>query len=301
MKITRKPLLLIVIVVFAMGGYAQPQLQRYLPSFTGTNSSVAPPDGFTLSVNQAIVSLNTYYDGSGNIIGDNLKVYVPVTLPVLIYVPKFKVLGATYSTLVIFPIMNVAPFLNDVDIDPSKIGVGNIFFQPIGLNWKFNNFFLSTAYGVHTPTGRYKPNANDNISRGFWTHQFSLGGTYFLGKNSFWNISAMNRFEFHGKVEGLDIYPGTNWTMDWGLGRAISKSWAVGITGYVARQLQFETGANAAKDKTKYASQGLGGEITWIPSKKVLVQMRAYQDVGTVINSPRKTFVMLTINWFINN
>ena len=87
--------------------FGQVQLQRYMPSFTGTNSSVAPPDGFTLSVNQAIISINKFYDGSGNLIGDNLKTNVPVTLPILIYVPKFKVFNATYSTLVIFPIMNV--------------------------------------------------------------------------------------------------------------------------------------------------------------------------------------------------
>ena len=290
-----------LIILFTINVISQTQMQRYLPSFSGTNSALSTPEGFTLSINPVLISIKSFNDGKRNTIGDAKTINVPVTILGLIYVPKFKLFGASYTTVIMVPIMNMAPFLNTAEMDPSKLGVGNILIQPFGLNWELDDFYIATAYGIHTQTGRYSVNANDNLSRGFWTQMLSLGGTYQFGNDKTWNISAMNRFEFHGKMEGLDLKPGNNWTLDWGFGKSLSKKWAIGLTGYVGRQFQKESGNDAGKDNTKYASQGIGGEVTWFASNKISLQLRGYHDVGKIINVPKKNSIMLSFNWFINN
>ena len=74
-------------------------MQRYLPSFSCTNSALSTSEGFTLSINPVLISIKSFHDGTGNTIGDVTTINVPVTILGLIYVPKFKLFGALQAGL----------------------------------------------------------------------------------------------------------------------------------------------------------------------------------------------------------
>ena len=71
----------------------------HLPSFSGTNSALSAPEGFTLNTNSVLISIKSFHDGTGNTIGDVTTINVPVTILGLIYVPKFKLFGALQAGL----------------------------------------------------------------------------------------------------------------------------------------------------------------------------------------------------------
>ena len=88
-----------LIIFFTLNVNSQTQMQRYLPSFSGTNSALSAPEGFSFSFNPVLISIKSFNDGKGNTIGDASTINVPVTILGLIYVPKFKLFGALQAGL----------------------------------------------------------------------------------------------------------------------------------------------------------------------------------------------------------
>jgi len=66
----------------------------------------------------------------------------------------------------------------------SSFGAGDVFVEPLWLDWSFKHWDLGLAYGFYAPVGRYDTETmnlpavgpitveeEDNIGLGFWTHQ----------------------------------------------------------------------------------------------------------------------------------
>jgi len=289
-----------IVFLLSQETIAQPELPRSLPSFTGTKSALPPPDQVTAAIRGVFLAYDEFYDGTGDHVILDEKLNIFTIVPMVFYGYPKKLWGTKVAGVIAIPIVNLTPVTNNQNAQTTSPGIGDIFFQPVWLSWVKGDLYFALGYGIHTKTGYYKKGGQNNRGKGYYTHQISVGGTYSLAMFNRWNISFQNRFELNGKIEGKDLWPGSAWTLDWGLGHNISKHWSVGLTGYFTRQLTEESGSEAAEDRRKYAYQGIGGEITFFTMQALVIQLRGFVDYGKIVNAPRKAGMIMTVQWILN-
>ena len=99
-------------------------------------------------------------------------------------------------------------------------GIGDIFVEPITLSWHGAQHDAGVGYGFWIPSGDFDPNRPALIWKGFWSHMFTAGGTWYPDKDKTWSVSLLNRYEFHHEHQDLGIRPGQTLTLKADLARA---------------------------------------------------------------------------------
>ena len=96
--------------------------------------------------------------------------------------------------------------------------------MPLGLSWSFNKKVdISFLYIVYAPSGRYKTGADNNIGKGYWTHQFQAPFyLYFLEQAM--ALAIVPTLEINGKIKDADVRPGNRFTIEYGISQYIT-SW----------------------------------------------------------------------------
>ena len=154
-----------------------------------------------------------------------------INVPVLFYAAKFKILGARYMAS-LNPVfltsnykinINVSETGDQVTSTGNTGGMGDLAIMPFGLGWAFEKMDFSFFYTMYTPTGRYETGGDDNIGKGYWTHQFQLP-TYFYFKEKTTALFVMPTFEANGTVKGSDVRPGSRFTIEYGISHYVT-SW----------------------------------------------------------------------------
>jgi hypothetical protein len=108
-----------------------------------------------------------------------------------------------------------------LSISESVTDVGDLYVQPLWLDWSGKHYEVALSDGFFAPTGRYNPGALDNTGFGMWTNQARLAAAWYPGKTKATVVSAALTYEVHGEKEGLDITPGQNLTVNWGVGQML--------------------------------------------------------------------------------
>jgi hypothetical protein len=101
-------------------------------------------------------------------------------------------------------------------------------------------------------------------------------------------------YEIHSSQEGRDFRPGDSFTFEWNMGLEIAKKTALGISGYVYRQVNDPSGTDS-QPVAKYRSNGIGLSLSQTFGK-INVDFRAFQDFN-VRNGPEGTLIYLDIAW----
>jgi hypothetical protein len=155
---------------------------------------------------------------------------------IFLYVPKFKILGAKFSSMVAFPTIATGsltlPFLgNGVTVGTGGFGLADTWFQPATLGWHLPGADVWTAYAFMAPTGRYTSGVTNNIGSGYWGNDFAGGGTFYLTKDTGTTANFMGNWEIHGSKTtrstdistmfgtlpiNVQVNPGTAFTDEWG-------------------------------------------------------------------------------------
>ena len=189
--------------------------------------------------------------------------------PVLMWAPDWNVLGARYGVLAMLPVGNptIAAGLQTeigrgVEIEDSSWGLGDLFFQPIWLEWSRNRVDLSAGYGFYAPTGRYEQGATDNTGFGFWAHQLQSALRYRPNDTVAAVVSLSG--EINQNKEDADIVPGSHLTMTWGARKHFFDDWLqFGVVGYDTWQVSNDSGSDVTR-KDKDQVHGFGFQ-TGIP------------------------------------
>ena len=292
----RLSFLILMLFIFGSQGNAQPNLPRLAPLIFGSNSTMQTPAGILVSMRGGFFQYQNYYDGSGKKV-DSENTDVVILLPNISYAFPKHFLKAQYTIGMTLPMINLQPIVNGpTPTVISGLGLGDVVLAPLILKWTLHPFYPSFSYNFISSSGRYSvDDPANNLGAGYTTHAFLLGLTYFFGKEELWSVSGMNRFEFNTKQKELDKYPGSNYTLDWGVAKKLSSKWRVGGVGYFTFQITEESGADAAKDVTKYRYMGLGVEGTYIPSRRVALQLRVFYDVFQIVNASQKLGIYLNV------
>ncbi len=121
-------------------------------------------------------------------------------------------------------------------------GFGDLYVLPLGLSWGWKHFDATFYYGFYAPTGRYETGADDNISLGFWTHQFQGYGYWYPNKSQATAFMLGLTYELNTKIKDEDVNPGDRFSLEWGFSQYLNERFELSIMGGHNWQIADDTG-----------------------------------------------------------
>jgi hypothetical protein len=199
----------------------------------------------------------------------------------LIHVTHLKFLGAEFSWNVAVPLVYRSVRINSFNIDDSNFGLGDVNLEPLVLEWRGPQWDFGVGYGLFAPTGDRDNQHPAKPGKDFWTHYPIVAGTWFFDQERTWSASFLARYEFHGKRQDVDITPGHDVSVEWGVGKKFGTA-NVGISGYAQWQVTNDTGADANYDASlRDRVFGVGPEIQYFfPEYGFGFQLRHWREFG---------------------
>ncbi|WP_242342840.1 SphA family protein [Anaeromyxobacter terrae] len=171
---------------------------------------------------------------------------------------------STYLTAAIaIPIAHVTVTTDRPEASTDRLGLGDVYVQPLKLGWRWPRSDLGIGYGFYAPTGRFEPGGRDGVGRGHWTHQLSAGGTAYLDPARTWNVSAVASYDHNQRKQGIDLTRGDTVQLQGGAGKTLLRFLQLGVAGYALWQVRDDRGADlppvlrGARDRIF----GLGPEV----------------------------------------
>jgi hypothetical protein len=181
--------------------------------------------------------------------------------------------------------------------EKSHFGLGDIQVEPLLLSWHFKKLDLACGYAVWAPTGDFDatafPPRPDLITKGFWSHMLTFGGTWYPDEQKTWAVSLLNRYEFCHEQETTHINPGQVYTVEWGISKSITKTVEVGLIGYYQQQVTHDSGATATSKLDRKV--GVGPEIVAFCPKLGLFTSLRYAYEFAAVERPEGQLVTLTL------
>jgi len=225
--------------------------------------------------------------GPGLDIETDVDVDVFVTVPSLLWVSPWKILGARYGAYVApsFANSSVGASLEietgrGVDPSNSSLGLGDLYVQPVWLDWSLKNWDFALGYGFYAPTGRYDVDAIDlpvigaqkvedvdNIGLGYWTHQFQGAIAWYPWEHRGTAVTAAVTYELNSDKDGFDFTPGSRLSLNWGVSQylPLTKDQSVlveiGPAGYSHWQVSDDTGSDAANPNVHDQTHAVGAQL----------------------------------------
>lgn len=216
---------------------------------------------------------NLFYYGTSDLLPD-YKSYIYQQAPQLMWMTRWKVLGANYGMNIMVPLIYNDTSFKEFLANPgggvtviskgmNRFGLGDIEIEPLLLSWHLKHFDFRAGYGFWAPTGDYDNASVVNLGDGTWTQMINLGGVWYPDKDKSWAFSILNHFEFNSQAPGTKLVPGgpgggpggggapgevvvpanipcSTYTMEWGASKSIYKKIDVGIVGYFQEQFMYQ-------------------------------------------------------------
>lgn len=210
-----------------------------------------------------------------------------VTVPSLLWVSPWKVLGARYGAYIApsFANSSVGASLavetgRAIDPDTSSAGVGDLYVQPVWLDWGLPNWDFALGYGFYAPTGRYDVDKVDfpiigdrtvedsgNIGLGYWTHQFQGAIAWYPWEHRGTAVTAAVTYEINSDKDGFDYTPGERLSLNWGISQYLpltgdkSVLAEIGPAGYSQWQITDDSGSDAPSSDVRDQTHAVGAQL----------------------------------------
>ncbi|MEM1236325.1 MAG: transporter [Pseudomonadota bacterium] len=123
----------------------------------------------------------------------------------------------------------------------SQTGFGDVYLNPLMLNWTNGYENFTFAPGLVLPTGKYDADETINLGRNYWA--FDLAGSYtYFNPNNGREFSATAGILFNGENGDTDYQTGTEFHIDFLAAQYFSESFGLGLAGYYYEQLTDDEG-----------------------------------------------------------
>jgi hypothetical protein len=288
-----------VILLYSSLSFAQERGQ-YLPGFTGLNSGVQAPPGFTYANYFFWYPTDRFNNSEGDEVPLNFDLDLIVDFNIVAYTTDVKLLGGTYGMTFAAPILNQSVGLARLSSDVGALGFGDIYVEPINIGWKRPGVWdVKAAYGFVAPTGKFDEQGKDTTTTDYWGHELTFAATRTLGGPKLYQISVSTNWEFHHGKRHEDVTVGNNMTLEYGVGRTFIKNQGkqliqVGAVGYAEFQLSNDSGSEVGplnRGNKDYVF-GFGGEFGMIwPASKFNFFVRVIPEFGAHSRTQGFTFV----------
>lgn len=201
--------------------------------------------------------------------------FANIQAPRLIWITPVKILGGYYGMDIIVPF--AYQNLDMTGFSGSDFSLADVFVEPITVSWHGKQYDASVGYGLWTPTGDYD-GTPISPGKGFLTQMLTAGVTFYPDQNKTWSIAALNRYEFNHQNDETGITPGQYWTLEWGIGKSLTKTVEIGATGFFQAQT---TKASNLPASVKDHTAGIGPELNLVcPKLGLSTSIRYVREIG---------------------
>jgi hypothetical protein len=259
--------------------------QHYPAGAEGIKAATLPPTGLYFRDYNFFYWADDFESGP-----PGFDVFAYVNAPRLIWQTEEKMLGATFGMDIIVPFgySEVEALGTSDDV----FGLGDISLEPLLLSWHTKKFDFSAAYALWLPTGDFDRKDLANMGKGFFTHMFTAGATWYPDEQKSWAISLLNRYEINHEQDDTKITPGQTLTMEWGISKGVCKGVDVGLVGYWQNQITKNTGPGTRDDLAHVVA--LGPEIATFCEKLKLFATLRYNFEFAAKDRPEGSTITLT-------
>jgi len=259
-------------VLLDAGAQAQIVASHYPAGAEGLKGASLPPPGLYARDYNFYYTADRFKD-----IPVDFSISAYLNAPRLVWMTDQKILGANYGLDVIVPFGYM-----DWKVNGAKdhfFGIGDVEVEPLLLSWNLARFDFSAGYAVWAPTGDFRPERPDLISKGFWSHMLTLGGTWYIDEGKTWAFSALNRYEIAHEQRDTHLDPGQVYTVEWGLSKSVCKGIDVGCIGYYQQQTTHDSGTGASTALDRVVAVGPEISAFW-PSLGLFTSLRCGFEFG---------------------
>ncbi len=243
---------------------AQPTA-HYVPGVEGIKGASLPPPGFYLRDYNAFYYSDTLNDSSGNKVpGLKSDAFIYANVPRLVWITDYQLWGGYLGVDALLPLqythLDISAGPNKL-IDHGTFGIGDLFAEG---TWSkhLQKFDFSLGAGAWMPTGDSSPEPiTTRAGLGYWTAMLTAGATWYVDADKLWSVSALNRYEFNTQKDGATYTPGQAYTLEWGVGRTLSKTAEVGVSGYYQQQVTEDSGPGKPNGPVRDRAAGVGPEV----------------------------------------
>jgi hypothetical protein len=262
------------IPVAAQSGQVSPMLTgHYLPGIINIRdfANPAPASGLIALDYNIFLSGNKFYgaDGErvtqitgplGSPINLNVDINGYLNSPFLLWVSKFKILGASYITGATVGYTTVSTSsayerLGLIDsnhqsgtVNGKVDGFSDLGVMPVFLSWGLKDFDITAGYMFYAPAGKYEPGGSNNTGTGYWSHIFQGFAYYYPLKANGETSKALAlmlapTYEITSKMDKADVNPGNRFYLDYGISQYFSDKFFAGIFGGNSWQVSKDEGS----------------------------------------------------------
>jgi hypothetical protein len=208
--------------------------------------------------------------------------------PAVIWITPWTILGAKYGAYIAPTFVNSSLDANintalgrGGNINESSFGVGDLFVQPVWLQWGLPHWDLMVAYGFYAPIGKYDTQtvgpltfeSAGNLGLGYWTQQVQGGVAWYPWTNKATAVTAVLTYEYNSIQQDTDVRYGQILTLNWGISQYLPLNKAetllleVGPAGYDAFQITDTSGQQFGDPSNHSQVQSVGGQLglTYVP------------------------------------
>ena len=261
--------------LFALPNCLQAQpTAHYAPGLEGLQAATLPPPGVYLRDYNWFYYADYVNDAQGNKIADQ-QAFIYAQAPRVIWITDVKVLDGYLGVDALMPFMYKG--LKGID---QAFSAGDLFFEGTWSgHWK--QLDVGLGAGVWAPTGKYSASNPIYAGQGYWGEMLTFGATWYPDEAKRWSISALNRYEFNQEQQDTDITPGQAYTVEGGIGYAVSQTESqkidFGAIGYYQQQVTGDKGNPFGSGRDRVAA--IGPEINaFFPKIMLGVSLRyAYE------------------------
>lgn len=156
--------------------------------------------------------------------------------PTVVWATDLELIGARYGGLLAPTFANAnqaAELETQTQLGASgrrsQFALGDLFVEPVWLDWKKAPFEASLSYGLYAPTGKFNvksttlPNGAEtrgpvagSTGFGYWESQFQGSGAWYPWEDKRTAVSLSATYEIPGKQRNLDVSPGSYFSLVWG-------------------------------------------------------------------------------------
>lgn len=280
------------LVLCLSSGEARAQLNGHnLKGDYGVGSGTMAPPGTYASWLFVNYDTDTIRNRDGDQLNTQGSIGVNASLPVVSWVSKPVIAGASYSFLITLPFLTNAldaPVFGLENLE-TGLGVSDLYLQPFNLGWRKPRVDYLVGTGLYLPTGNYEDGADDNTGLGMTTFELYGGATAYLNEGKNITASALASWETHSEKEDSDTKVGQLLTIEGGVARSFLKGAAsLGLAYYAQWKLTGDEFGrrlpSAIAEVSKHRVFALGPDVTLpIATKKkliALVTVRALWEVA---------------------
>jgi hypothetical protein len=264
--------------------HAQPTA-HYVPGAEGLKGASLPPPGWYVRDYNLAYYSTRLNDAAGNRTGpDNFSAFTYANEPRAIWITETKILGGYLGVDALLPLVYQNVRAGDRD---SNFGIGDVFAEGT-LSWHIQHFDFSVGAGFWAPTGDSVAPPSPPTGQGFWTPMLTAGATWYIDREKTWSVSALNRYEFNTEQDSTGITPGQAYTLEWGVGKSVTKTLELGVAGYYQQQTTGDQGGgSSALDRVA----AVGPEISLaFPKPMVFVSFRYLYEFMAKDRAQGQTF-----------